>query len=159
MQDVNSNNGDNGVIFSKVYKSRNLSFKVDLYSTLQMNLTRLPAVDYTTLEDYDDMHQMCSVVNKECIPQDYITEENDSVEANIELFLNNAGIESKKYVVVEYVGRDCASENLHPDTAVDGFLEDEIAFALQMLDEDKELNKCFLRAAYAKMLDKVINRS
>lgn len=131
-------------VFTKVYKHSHLEFKVDIKVSDRchyIDVTRLPELpeEFSSKHHLDD--QMCLVFFKEAlIPEIGGFEPDTSVDEMVERFIENSGLQSEKFVVAEYVGRDNSSENLTPDTALDGFIEWEINFALQLMDNDPELN-------------------
>jgi len=142
------------VVFSKKLKSSRLEFRVDVWKNGCISLVRLPEVDYEQLykNGYNDSHQMCSVVKNTCIPKDIMW--GDSEEEFIESLQENAGHSTDNYTMIEFIGRDAASQNNDPDTAIDGFLEWELGVAMDLLDKDKEIAK-FVDFNIA--LDKAIN--
>ena len=120
------------IILTKTLKSGRFWFHICAYDDCTVQLVRLPKIDIGTLNDEGSQHdpQMCCVCYKPII-----------IEQEVNELVDNSGHESRLFVVSEYVGRETASANLTPDTALDGFLEWEIDHALKMLDQDKELVK------------------
>lgn len=130
-------------MYSKVYNVGRLTFKVEVQGPQPtsgcLTLTRLPVVPATSgpeVSYHND--QMCNLYFKPAVTEDAV-EHGVTNEEFIEMCKDNAGFESKHFVVAEYTGRDGSSENLTPDTALDGFLECEIERALQILEEDDKL--------------------
>jgi len=141
--------------FSKVYKSGHLAFKVEAEGA-HIDLIRLPVVDDAVHASQNGSHsypQMCMVFLKETLTADLMGW-SDGPKCNelIKDLSENAGPSSKRYVVSEYVGREGSSENLSPDTALDGFLEWELDVALQAIDKDEELYKYLIACAIEKII-------
>jgi hypothetical protein len=135
-------------IFTKVYTDGRgrLKFRIEVYGK-QISLKRLPILPDQIDGEYVDS-QMCTVYLKETIThEDLGWDDEYTHEELIEQFNENAGHESELYAVAEYTGREQSSENLTPDTALDGFLEWEIGYALQTLDQDQELYKLMISLA------------
>ena len=135
-------------LFTKVYSARYLKFQVEVYSAESFSLIRLPKLDLPG-ED----HQCCSVYLKEIIDvKELGWEDTVTREEAIEMFGDNAGHDSNRYIVGEYTGRERSSENLCPDTALDGFLEEELHIALSTIDEDEDLYKQLMALHLEDML-------
>ena len=115
-------------MFTKRYAVGRLSFEVNILPDFTIELIRLPVikVDYDAEASFHS-EQMCTVVHVECPPQ-WVIDNSISVDG----IGDNAG----HYAVAEYIGRESSSENLTPDTALDGFLDWELGVALETLSGD-----------------------
>lgn len=123
-------------LFTKNYSTGRLKFQVKVYRD-QIDLTRLPLLECV---DYCD--QMCTVYLKETLTCESLGwEESMTSEEVIESIRGNAGRETSRYILGEYIGREGSSENLSPDIAIDGFLDRELDFALDTINEDDDLYK------------------
>lgn len=141
------------IIFSKTFKSGRFVFRADVWDNCTLDLIRLPKIDLPD-DDEESYHypQMCSVCYKPALTCEALGwDEPMTVEEVVARLNENANFESKLFVVSEYTGRETSSENLTPDTALDGFLEWEINVALQMLDADQEIVKR-LESRYADII-------
>lgn len=124
------------MLYRKEYSKYRVSFEVSVDEDLVLSLVRLPK--FNVDDQYD---QQCYIYVK-----GFIKDQEDGMNADdmLEYFRCNAGRETRRYVVSEYTGREMSSENLHPDIALDGFLEEELDIALSTIDEDDELYKKIL---------------
>lgn len=143
------------VVFSKKFKTSRLEFRVDVASNGCVSLVRLPELDIEELykNGYNDSKQMCSVVKNTCVPKNIIWD-NITEEEFLESLQDNSGHSTDNYTMMEFIGRDAASQNLEPDTAIDGFLEWELNVAMDLLDKDKEIARFI---DFNITLDKAIN--
>lgn len=125
-------------MYSKVYSVGRLTFKVEV-TEFELSLIRLPVIPVST-QDNQSYHedQMCTVYFKQGIAE-RAAQHGVTNEEFIGMCNDNAGFDSDHFVVVEYTGRDGSSENLRPDTALDGFMEWEIEQALTTLEQDSRL--------------------
>ena len=136
-------------LFSKVFKCGRLAFKADVFGLENINLCRLPVVTAEQKEgesfDYDQV--LCMMHKKYAL--DY--EGFDSVADMIDMYEQNAGFNTENYQVCEYVGREGSSSNFYPDTAMDGFLDQEIETVMKIVEQDEEFtNK--IKELYAKQV-------
>jgi len=138
-------------LFTKEYSTRHFKFKVEVHSDISFSLIRLPQLNLP-----DEDNQMCSVYLKEIITKEMVGWVDDgedmTQEEIISRFDENSGHESNRYTVGEYTGRESSSDNLYPDTALDGFLESELQIALDTLDKDEELYKQLMALHLEDML-------
>ena len=126
-------------MYTKTYHVGRLSFKVEAQGLDWLSLTRLPVVRVTNEPGHSDHHdQMCGLYFKPAVA-DEAAEQGVTPEEFISMCNDNAGFDSKHFVVAEYTGREGSSENLTPDVALDGFLDWEIEYALQTLEQDDKL--------------------
>ena len=130
-------------MFTKKYSYGRLSFEVQITPELDIELVRLPILP--TSSDPDDSYhteQMCRIIHLEC-PADITKIWADQEGITVAEWLSNYKTRyatSGSYSVLEYVGRESSSENLTPDTALDGFLEWELNVALELLNHDHVLS-------------------
>jgi len=95
----------------------------------------LALVDVELQGSYNDV-QMCSIHYKPNFDPAVLGWDGVTKEEGLEQCIENSGHESAHFVVGEYVGREQSSQNLSPDTALDGFMEYEITEALRQLEAD-----------------------
>ena len=141
-------------MYKSVYKVGRLTFEAEVNGS-DISLMRLPVLPSIMFTHYGDqsyhVDQMCIVHFKQGVAE-LAAKQGVSSEEFIGMCNDNAGFDSDHFVVAEYTGRDGSSENLTPDTALDGFMEWEIEQALTALEQDSKLIDYLLNAVANQLL-------
>ena len=136
---------NNNTIYTKIYESGRLTFRLDVRNDFDISLTRLPEVDVHSLPEPKSFHepQLCSVYHRELVPEWAYHAYDGGIEVFKEQDREDDYLATEHYNVSEYIGRESASDNLDPDKSIDGFLDYEIQVALNILEQDKDFNEWF----------------
>jgi len=138
-------------IKTKTYTQGRLTFSLEVQDDFCLCLVRLPKLDSIPEGGSFDQEQLCYLFRADCPPHHVL--DSPHGDEHLEIVKDNCGYYTDNYIVEEYVGRQSSSDNWTPDTALDGFLDNELSLALELVEKDSELAE-WLKTHYAvnKML-------